>query len=51
MATDSTLATLYRFFGKREGQGLKEFKAELDELTDNDKAQLVEGINNGTYTY
>jgi hypothetical protein len=40
-APDTALATLYKFFGKRPGQGLKEFKAELDELTPEDKAHLL----------
>lgn len=33
------------------GSGLTAFKAEWTELSDNDKAQLRAGIENGTLTY
>jgi len=36
----SDVALIMRFFGKKPGQTTREFKAELDALTADDKAEL-----------
>lgn len=36
---------------RREGQTLKEWTAEWNQLSEEEKAQLKEGIGNGTLTY
>jgi hypothetical protein len=45
------IAGIYKFFGPRAGQSIKDFSDEYKELTDEDKAQLREGIDNGSLTY
>ena len=40
-----------RFFGRKDGQSLGDFGAEVKALTDEDVAQLHGGIANGTLTY
>lgn len=40
-----------KFFGKQHGQGLSEFAAEIKALSDQDVADLVGGIDNGSLTY
>lgn len=45
------VAAAAKYFGKKPGQSLSEFATEWNELTDDDKAQLVAGINNGSLTY
>ena len=41
MPTNMThIAAMRKFFGYREGQNLKDFKAELDKLTAEEKAEL-----------
>lgn len=47
----SAVKVLNGYFGKKAGQSLKDFAAEIADLTDVDKDQLVEGISNGSYTY
>lgn len=47
----SDVKILKDYFGVREGQKLKDFADELKELTDEDKAQLVAGIQDETYDY
>ena len=47
----SGLATISKYFGKKPGQTLAEVAAEIRELTDKDKEQLIDGIQNGTLTY
>lgn len=42
---------LKEFFGLKKDQDLRGFLAELKELSMEEKEQLAEGINNGTYTY
>lgn len=46
-----TASVLKAYFGYSEGQDLAAFAVEMKALTDEDKAQLVEGIENGTFTY
>lgn len=41
------MTEVMRFFGMKAG----EFRAEWAKLTDTDKAQLKEGVTNGTLTY
>ncbi len=38
----TTIAVLRKFFGYREGQGLKEFGAELKQLSTEEKQELAE---------
>ena len=47
----SSIGPLSKFFGKKDGQKLADFAAEIRELTDTDKAELVAGINDGSFTY
>lgn len=42
---------LKEYFGLREGQKLMDFGRELQTLSHEEKVQLSEGIENGTYTY
>lgn len=42
---------LKEYFGLKEGQKLTDFAAELKELTDEEKVQLTEGIEDGSLTY
>lgn len=44
-------AQLQKFFGKKEGQTLKDFAEEIRTLTPLDKQQLGEGIASSTLTY
>lgn len=45
------IKTLKEFFGFREGQDLAGFGKELKDLSDEEKAQLGEGIENGSLDY
>lgn len=45
------VVVLKEFFGLKEDQDLRGFLAELKELSTEEKEQLAEGINNGTFTY
>jgi hypothetical protein len=47
------IALANKYFGKKDGQSLTEFGAELKELTDEDCVQLVSGLEgaNPTLTY
>ena len=48
----SGVGTVMKFFGKKPGQSLAEFKHdEWDKLTDKDKEQLRDGVNDGTFDY
>lgn len=47
----SPVKVLKDFFGVKPGDSLKDFAAELKELTDEDKAQLVAGIEDETFDY
>lgn len=49
MASDVKI--LKDYFGTKDDQTLKDFAAELRELTDEDKAQLVAGIQDETFDY
>lgn len=40
-----------KFFGRKEGQSLGDFAAELKELTDADVTQLHAGLADGSLTY
>lgn len=44
-------SVLKQFFGFKQGEGLKEFAAEVKQLTDQDYVDLVTGIENGSLTY
>lgn len=39
------------FFGYRDGDRLQDFAQELKQLTDEEKAQIVRGIEDGSMTY
>ena len=43
----SDISKLRKFFGYREGEGLKEFKAELDQLTKEERKELADLIPAG----
>jgi len=45
------IVELQKYFGRRDGQSLQEFGAELKALTDDDKVQLVGGIRDGSFDY
>lgn len=47
----SSTKALKDFFGFKEGQRLADFAEELKALSPAEKAQLAEGIENGTFTY
>lgn len=51
MAEPSTLKTLRDYFGKKEGQSLRELADEFSALSPEEKQQLAEGINNGSMNY
>lgn len=51
MPADSRVAKALKYFGKKDGQSLSDFAIEWKQLTDADKDQLVQGINDGTLTY
>lgn len=53
MAEDKgfSVKTLMKFFGKKEGQDLASFGQELKELSDAEKIQLCNGIEDGTLNY
>lgn len=44
-------AVLSKFFGKKPGQTLMEFASEVNALTQKDKDDLYDGIENGSLTY
>lgn len=44
-------AQLQKFFGKKDGQTLADFAAELKQLTQLDKQQIGQGIADGKLTY
>ncbi len=47
----SLLKPIKEFFGLKDGQRMTEFANEYRELTDGDKTQLAEGIENSTLDY
>ncbi|MBP8211440.1 MAG: hypothetical protein KAY11_17875 [Ilumatobacteraceae bacterium] len=47
----SGVAAAVKFFGKLPGQSLAEFAKEWNELSDESKTQLANGINDGSLTY
>lgn len=46
-----SVKTLKEFFGFREGTKLADFGAELKALSDEEKTQLCNGIEDGTLDY
>lgn len=48
-ATESGKAM--KFFGKKDGQSLSDFAKEWKELSEDDKGQLIDGVNDGSFTY
>lgn len=40
-----------KFFGKKDGQSLMDFAAELKALTDQDVDDLLSGLESGSLTY
>lgn len=44
-------ACFNKFFGRREGQSLQDFGNEIKDLTELDRAQLFQGIKDGTLNY
>lgn len=54
MTTDkdrSPLKLIKEFFGLKDGQKMTEFANEYKTLTDEDKEQLADGIEDGTLSY
>lgn len=52
VAAPSGIGGVMKFFGRKPGQSLSDFKKEeWDKLTDQDKADLAQGIGDGTFTY
>lgn len=47
----SDTVLMKNFFGYRDGEGLSDFSNELKTLSPEEKAELGEGIRNGTFTY
>lgn len=43
--------TLKEYFGMKPGQQLSDFAVELRDLSEEDKIQLADGIENGTLDY
>lgn len=43
--------TIKKYFDLKPDQKMQDFLAEYKELTDEDKRQLVDGIENGALTY
>ena len=50
-STTSGLGAAMRFFGKKSGQAVSDFKAEWETLTATHQAELVAGIRDGSLTY
>jgi hypothetical protein len=50
MAT-ATMKTVKDYFGIKPGTTLKDFTNEWSALTDEDKAQIKDGLSNETLTY
>jgi hypothetical protein len=51
MVAKSGISLAMTFFGKSEGQGIKAFKDEWDDIPEAGRAQLTAGLSNGTLTY
>jgi hypothetical protein len=47
----TSIKTIKDYFGFREGDSMKDFAAEMKGLSQEDKEQLCEGIENGSLTY
>lgn len=45
------VSQVYKYFGAKEGEGLRDFTQEWKQLNDEDKVQLTEGIANNSFTY
>lgn len=45
------IKTIKDFFGFRPGDGLKDFADEVKALSEDEKRQLVDGINDETFNY
>lgn len=47
-----TFAKLFQgYFGRKPGQNLMEFGQEINELSEKEKIQIADGIEDGTLTY
>lgn len=46
-----SVGVVKKYFGTLPGQTLVDFKNEYGKLTEEDKLQLTEGIENGSLTY
>ena len=42
MEKKTGIMALMQFFGRKEGQGIKEFKAEIDQLSPEAKIELIQ---------
>lgn len=51
MAELTNVQAINKFFGKKEGESMADFMAEMKALTDQDKQQLGDGIRDGSLTY
>ena len=47
----ASIKDVMEYFGRREGQTLKDFTVEWGALSDEDKAQLKEGLGDGSLNY
>lgn len=53
MAGKTPIGLAMEYFGRKPGQGIRDFKAEWDELSETDKAQIASGLTgeNPSLTY
>lgn len=51
MATASGVGLAMKYFGKKDGQTLSQFRDEWNSITDENKAQLVSGLSDGSLSY
>jgi hypothetical protein len=51
MTQQTGIAIAMRYFGKKDGQGLAQFRDEWQELDEASQAQLADGVRDETLTY
>lgn len=52
ITTETTPIVAFKdFFGLKTGQTLMQFKAEIDQLTDEDRAEIVAGLEANGYKF
>lgn len=47
----ATIKAVADFFGRKQGQTLKDWTEEWKQLTEEDKEQIKNGIGDGTFNY